>query len=98
MVDDAEGGDPSTPANFSPVPVADFPFMGINNNGQMISDVDVLLNGSDLIYIQQESNVTGDFVLYGLNDDAQMAGMLEEPIVGGVEGPTVGVILNVLPN
>jgi photosystem II stability/assembly factor-like uncharacterized protein len=97
MVDDAEGGDLDTPANFSPMPNNDFEFLGINNNGQMIGDYDALLNGSELVYIQQESNVAGFYVLYGINDDAQMAGMLEEPIVEGVEGPTVGLILNVLP-
>jgi hypothetical protein len=55
-----------------------------------------LINGSDLIGLQPYEG--GQFSeLYGINDDVQMVGMLDEPWVGNTEGQTVGVILNVLP-
>ncbi len=100
MVNAAEGGDPVAPANFSPIPpivsASGMTPLAVNNNGLMVVNAYFFFNGSELVYIQQQDNIMS-YALYGINDDAQMVGMLTEPIVGGVQGPVEGLILDVLP-
>jgi hypothetical protein len=95
-VDDAEGGDPNAPANFSPSPgqgTGETP-MGINNNGVMIGDA-FIMNGPEFVGLQPYEN--GFFgYSFGLNDDVQIVGFVDdEP--GDPTAGYVSIILNVFP-
>jgi photosystem II stability/assembly factor-like uncharacterized protein len=96
-VDDAEGGDPNAPANFSPSPdqgTHEVP-LGINNNGVMTGSA-FIMNGSEFVGLQPYEN---DFFggSFGLNDDVQIVGYAYDPDNPVVNGGYSGIIINVFP-
>jgi len=79
-VEDVVGGDPNNLANFSEPTCWDStnyfgPGLYINNNGGTAAFYDALCNGSDFVYLgpilEQDGQNTD--VVYGLNDDGQIA-------------------------
>lgn len=96
-VDDAEGGDPNAPANFSPSPdqgTHEIP-VGINNNGVMVGNA-TIMNGSEFVGLQPYEN--GFFgPCFGLNDDVQIVGYTDDPDNPIVNGGSSGIIINVFP-
>ncbi len=112
LLDDAEGGAPDAPTNFTSIPDPNLAggsgglsASGINNNGLIAgNDYDTglsfLVNSSDFDEFAGPVNAW-PFYLYGINDDAQMAGIAypapnpSDP--GDPAGSSSGIIVDALP-